>query len=116
MYKIWKEFKFSASHILTGLPADHQCARLHGHNYLIEVELSSETLDETGFIVDFGELKPIKEWLDETFDHRHINDTVNYNPTAENMARHIFDKWRLRFPISAVRVRETDTSWAQYED
>ena len=43
MYRISKEFHFSASHQLTDLPADHQCARLHGHNYIVVVELNSDT-------------------------------------------------------------------------
>ena len=116
-YRIWKEFKFSASHILNGLPEGHQCGRLHGHNYVIEVELQSDTLDEHGFVVDFGELKPIKQFIDENWDHQHLNDVlmVKNNPTAEVMAVIIHSTFINQFPqISAVRVRETDTSWAQF--
>ena len=53
MFRITKEFHFSASHQLKGLPAEHQCARLHGHNYVVEVELSAETLNEHGFVRDY---------------------------------------------------------------
>src|SRR5712691_5223799 len=49
MYTITKRFAFSASHIIGGLPADHRCARLHGHNYEVEVVLQSATLDPIGF-------------------------------------------------------------------
>lgn len=115
MYRIWKEFKFSASHQLDGLPAEHQCSRLHGHNYVIELELESERLDSVGFIVDFGELKVFKNWIDNLLDHRHLNDVLLFNPTAENMAKFIFDQWVKEFPqLKEVRVRETDTSWAAY--
>ena len=115
MFFIWKEFKFSASHVLNGLPDDHQCARLHGHNYTIEVELSHDHLDDTGFIVDFGQLKPIKEYIDNTFDHRHLNDVLAFNPTAENMAYFMYGLFKSMFPmVCAVRVKETDTSWAEY--
>lgn len=114
-YKIWKEFKFAASHQLEGLPADHQCSRLHGHNYLIEVELESEELDATGFVVDFGELSSIKQYIADVLDHRHLNKIFDFNPTAENMAREMFIRWVAWFPqIVAIRVRETDSSWAEY--
>jgi 6-pyruvoyltetrahydropterin/6-carboxytetrahydropterin synthase len=115
MFYIWKEFKFSASHVLTGLPDDHQCARLHGHNYTVEVELASKELDETGFVTDFGNLKAIKTAIDNTYDHRHLNDVFTFNPTAENMAKAFYDAWVLGYPqLVAVRVKETDTSWAEY--
>lgn len=117
MYKIWKEFKFSASHQLEGLPPEHQCSRLHGHNYVVEIQLESKKLDEVGFIVDFGELKPFKDWLDATFDHRHLNDILDFNPTAENMAKFIFNHLFDIYPqLTEVRVRETDTSWAAYRE
>lgn len=115
MYRIWKHYRFSASHQLAGLPPDHQCSRLHGHNYLVEVELSSDTLDPTGFVVDFGELKPIKAYIDEKWDHRHLNDVLPFNPTAEAMAHHLYGLVGNLFPqVSAVRVQETETSWAEY--
>ncbi len=50
MYRITKEFHFSASHQLCHLHQNHPCARMHGHNYIVEVELASETLDEDGFV------------------------------------------------------------------
>ena len=71
MYTITKEFHFSASHELKNLPEDHQCYRLHGHNYIIKVELQSEELNEYDFVQDYGELKKIKIHIDEKFDHRH---------------------------------------------
>ena len=114
---IWKEFKFSASHVLNGLPEGHQCGRLHGHNYVVEVELASDTLDEHGFVVDFGELKPIRKFIDEEWDHRHLNDVliIKNNPTAEVMALIIYSRFVTDFPqMVAVRVKETDTSWAEY--
>ena len=39
MFKISKEFYFSAAHALFGLPDDHPCTRLHGHNYVVTVHL-----------------------------------------------------------------------------
>lgn len=85
MFLINKEYHFSASHQLGGLPDDHQCARLHGHNYILTVELIAEYLDGVGFIVDYGELTFVKDVVDE-LDHRHLNDIFDFNPTAERMA------------------------------
>lgn len=123
MFTVTKEFAFSASHQLHGLPPGHQCGRLHGHNYVAEVELQAEHLDPTGFVLDYGELAPFKMWLDGTYDHRHLNDFLA-QPTAEAMAEAMFHvahklltqlhgadhAWR----VSAVRVRETPKTCAEY--
>lgn len=116
MYRITKQFHFSASHQLTGLPPEHQCARLHGHNYVVEVELASAGLDRHGFVRDYQELAAFKAYLDEAFDHRHLNDVLGHDrTTAENLARHFFDWCRERFPeTAAVRVSETPKTWAEY--
>ncbi len=89
-YRITKEFHFSASHQLAHLPDDHQCARMHGHNYVVEVELAAPNLNADGFVPDYGELKPLKTYIDETFDHHHLNDVMNILTTTENMARHFY--------------------------
>jgi 6-pyruvoyltetrahydropterin/6-carboxytetrahydropterin synthase len=115
MFQIKKAYAFSASHHLTGLPDDHQCARLHGHNYIVEIVLESAGLNEVGFVKDYGDLKPIKEWLDDNFDHRNLNDILDFNPTSELFAKYILDSWRLTYEqLIAVRVSETPTSWAEY--
>lgn len=115
MYRISKEFHFSASHQLGHLAPEHQCARLHGHNYIVVVELAAEALDAQGFVRDYHELAPLKEYIDTRFDHRHLNEVMNVPTTAENMARHFFDWCRARWPeTAAVRVSETPKTWAEY--
>lgn len=116
MFRITKEFHFSASHQLTGLPPDHQCARLHGHNYIVVVELSAETLNEHGFVRDYHELGALKRYIDEEFDHRHLNDVLGHNmATAEYLAKHFYDWCKARLPeTSAVKVSETPKTWAEY--
>ena len=116
MFRITKEFHFSASHQLTQLPADHQCARLHGHNYIVEVELSASDLDENGFVRDYHELTPLKRYIDDELDHRHLNDVLGHNRvTAEFLARHLYDWCKTRWQeVSAVRVSETPKTWAEY--
>ncbi len=116
-FNISKEFHFSASHRLDGLDRDHQCSRLHGHNYVVELTLStgSDALSKVGFVRDYGDLKEFSRWLDAELDHRHLNDVVPFNPTAENMCRWIFEQWTARYPeLSAVRVSETVKTWAEF--
>jgi len=116
MFRITKEFHFSASHQLTELPADHQCARLHGHNYIVEVELSAADLNEHGFVRDYHELAPLKRYIDDELDHRHLNDVLGHNwVTAEFLARHLYEWCQARWQeVTAVRVSETPKTWAEY--
>ena len=116
MYRISKEFHFSASHQLIGLPDDHQCARLHGHNYIVVVELSGAQLNQYGFVRDYHELAPLKRYIDDELDHRHLNDILGDDcVTAEQMCKHFYDWCHSRWPeTSAVRVSETPKTWAEY--
>lgn len=114
-YFVWKKFRFSASHVLNGMPEGHQCGRLHGHNYVVEMELTDDMLDQHGFVKDFGDFAPIKKYIDDTLDHKHLNDVLEFNPTAELMAAHLFRIFSETFPqLCAVRIQETETSWAEY--
>ncbi len=116
MYTIAKEYHFSASHILPGLPASHPCSRMHGHNYVVEVELRAETLNKNGFVRDYRELDDLKKYIDETVDHRHLNDIFGDDGTAaEQLAKYFYDWCKARWPeVSAVRVSETPRSRAEY--
>ncbi|HBR68686.1 MAG TPA: 6-carboxytetrahydropterin synthase QueD [Rhodospirillaceae bacterium] len=116
MYTISKQYHFSASHQLMGLADDHPCARLHGHNYIVEVELQSGALNATGFVRDYRELDALKTYIDENFDHRHLNEILGDDKTtAEHLARHFFDWCRSKWPeVSAVRISETPRTWAEY--
>lgn len=115
-WEISKRFDFSASHVLGGLPADHQCARLHGHNYSVVLTLGANLLDQTGFVRDYGELAQFKKWIDAEVDHRHLNDLVPFNPTAENLAGWFFERCcdLGLTEIVAVTVEETPKTSATF--
>ena len=116
MYTISKEFHFSASHQLVGLPAEHPCSRLHGHNYVVTVELKSETLNKVGFVKDYRELQEIKDFIDQKLDHRHLNDVFPFPTSAEHLARSLYDLFKINYPLLfAVSVSETPKTWARYE-
>ena len=114
---ISKDFAFSASHVLNGLPEGHQCGRLHGHNYVIRVELRSDQLDDTGFVLDYGDLAPFGRWLDATLDHRHLNDALPLGqPSSEHLARYLAGMVHVLVSIPphvevGVAVSETPKSW-----
>lgn len=114
---ISKDFAWSASHVLDGLPEDHQCGRLHGHNYVARVTLSGKVV-APGFVVDYGELAPIKQLVDDVLDHRHLNDVLPFNPTAEHLAEWLLQKVRVlmlehkNVTGIAVSVSETPKTWA----
>lgn len=116
---IAKDFAFSASHQLDGLPPEHQCSRLHGHNYIFRIEITGRVVDP-GFVIDYAELSPIKKWIDDNLDHRHLNDVFDFNPTAENMAGNTADRVANLLADAgyenvtdvAVHVSETPKTWA----
>lgn len=119
-HRIGKRFAFEAAHRLAGLPDGHKCGRLHGHSYTVEVVLAAAELSGPGFVTDFADLDPVKAYLAEVYDHRHLNEVVDVEPTSENLARVLFD-WciaNLSLPrtvaVEAVRVSETPATWAEY--
>jgi 6-pyruvoyltetrahydropterin/6-carboxytetrahydropterin synthase len=116
MYTIAKRFAFSASHTIGGLPHDHPCTRLHGHNYEVEVILQSGSLDNAGFVRDYHELSALKDFLDATVDHKHFNDVLGHDKTtAEVISKWLYDWCKSQWPeVVAVRVRETPQTWAEY--
>lgn len=117
-YEIEKEFAFSASHVLEGLPEGHQCGRLHGHNYRVVLRLSGGRLQEVGFLYDYGAMRPFGQFLDNTLDHRHLNEVMASNPTAEALARHLAGIAKGLLPNLptgvqiSVGVSETPKTWA----
>ena len=120
MFTISKRFAFSASHELLGLADDHPCARLLGHNYEVELVSEAVELDATGFVHDYAAFDGLKQLLDEQLDHRHLNDVIPGQPSAERIAWWLFEWCKGNLPPEAaaarvaVRVSETPRTWAEY--
>lgn len=128
-----KQFKFELAHRLV-TSYSVKCKSLHGHSYLAELVLETEYLNEDGMVMDFGEVKDKFAHLIDAWDHSYMfyaKDPlahhykamlqveplrmieVDYNPTAENMAYHLFRAAvELNLPVKEVRVQETKTGWA----
>lgn len=116
MFTISKEFTFDASHILEGMPEGHKCGRMHGHTYTAIFELWAPDLDKNGFVQDYNDLAPIKQYIDSHLDHRHLNDVLMMNPTAELIAVHLYEYFKPDFPkLKSVSVKETPKTIARYE-
>lgn len=117
MFTITKQFHFSASHSLDTLSEGHPCSRLHGHNYIVELVLKSDILDEHGFVVDYLALNTFKEYIDNELDHRHLNNVFPFQPSSENIAKFLYQWSKQRWEqVSAVRVSETAKTWAEYQE
>ena len=131
MYSVTKIIQFCYGHRL--LNYSGKCRYLHGHNGTVEIELAAKTLDRRGMVRDFTEIKrAIQGWIDAHLDHKMIlcqDDPVlptlrklgeplfviAENPTAENIAKLIYrEAARFGFPVTAVRLWETESSCAIY--
>ena len=108
MYEVRKRIEISAAHKLV-LGYDSKCTQLHGHNWIIDVFLRSSELNEDGMVMDFTH---IKNAIQDKFDHKVINDVVDFNPTAENLAKYICDS--LAPYCARVDVQESIDNIASY--
>jgi len=93
MFDISIRDEFSSAHNLRGYKG--KCEALHGHNWQVEVVVSSKVLDEIGMAIDFKKLKEVLSCVIKDLDHKYLNDLAYFkkvNPTSENIAKYIFDK------------------------
>jgi 6-pyruvoyltetrahydropterin/6-carboxytetrahydropterin synthase len=133
MYRITRDIHFSYGHRLTKHAG--KCARLHGHNARVQVELSSQVLDEQAMVTDFEHVsETIGAWIRKELDHKMLlweKDPaaallikagehvvlLKEHPTAEVLARLIFKEAQLlRLPVSRVIFWETVNSCASYHE
>lgn len=114
--EIFREFTFEAAHRLPNVPEGHKCARLHGHSYKVIVHVEAPVEPESGWVMDFGDLKKAFKPLEARLDHYYLNDIEGLeNPTSEVLARWIWERLKPTLPdLSALTVRETCTSGCTY--
>lgn len=131
MYRVTRDVDFCYGHRL--LNYDGKCRHLHGHNGRATVVLEAPALDRRGMLVDFADIKrEIQRWVDENLDHtlllcrddpilpalREHGERVfvmDENPTAENIARLIFDHAAgAGLPVVEVSLWETPRCQASY--
>ncbi|MGR5407604.1 6-carboxytetrahydropterin synthase QueD [Vibrio alfacsensis] len=114
--EIYKEFMFEAAHMLPNVPDGHKCGRLHGHSFLVRLYLSGKVDTQTGWIIDFGDVKTAFKPIYEQLDHHYLNDIEGLeNPTSEVLAQWIWSKMKPILPLlSRVEVKETCTAGCIY--
>ena len=133
IYRVSREIDFCYGHRL--LNYEGKCRHLHGHNGRAVITIESDRLDERGMVLDFSDIKKVvSTWIDQNLDHRMIlcrDDPavsvlqqlgeplylVDTNPTAENIARLIYEFTRdAGFPIVEARLWETPRCFATYRE
>ena len=131
MFQVTREIHFCYGHRL--LNYQGKCAHLHGHNGRALITIEAAGLDDRGMVLDFTDIKRVvQEWIDKHLDHRMIlrrDDPavetlqklgepvflIDVNPTAENLARLIFDFAADQgFPVLEVKLWETPSCYAVY--
>jgi 6-pyruvoyltetrahydropterin/6-carboxytetrahydropterin synthase len=119
MYTVTIEKSFCASHQLRDY--DGPCARLHGHNWKVRVEVTAQMLDKAGMAMDFVDLESVTWGIIGNLDHQHLNDLPPFdkiNPTAENVVRFIFENMSTKLPeniaLQRVDLWETEMYKVSY--
>jgi 6-pyruvoyltetrahydropterin/6-carboxytetrahydropterin synthase len=125
--------------------AHSHCNQLHGYALQVEIVFRAVQLDDRGWVVDFGGMTEVKEWLEDTFDHKllvaeddpkfHNLMSIGYEGLAdiivlprvgcEAFAKHVYDHvqlWLLgeskdgRVTVESVTIREHGGNAAQYSE
>ena len=104
---LFKDFQFEAAHLLPHVPEGHKCGRLHGHSFMIRIEVTGEVDAHSGWVMDFAELKAAFKPIWERLDHHYLNDIPGLeNPTSEVLASWIWQQLKPQLPeLSAVMVK-----------
>lgn len=120
MFEVYVKTHFSAAHSLRGYPGD--CARVHGHNWVIEVFVQCKELDEIGIGIDFRDVEQAVKNALKGLDHFHLNELSAFrdvNPSSENIAKFLYAGLSERLnsetaKVSRGKVCETPGAGASY--
>ncbi len=113
---IFKVFTFEAAHWLPNVPADHKCRRMHGHSFRVEIHISGPVGEQTGWVMDFADLKDTVDPIIDKLDHYCLNDIEGLdNPTSEHIARWLWGRLKPGLPeLKKIVVQETCNSGCVY--
>ncbi len=114
--RLSKSFRFEAAHWLPTFPDGHKCRRMHGHSFRVDVVVAGEVPEDTGYLIDYGQIKAAIAPIEQQLDHYVLNEIDGLeNPTAENLARWIWDRLEPALPmLDEIMVHETCTNACRY--
>lgn len=121
MMTIWRTYTFEAAHFLPHAGDGHRCARVHGHNWRVELHVRGALNPERGWVIDYAALDEAVDAVIGALDHRTLNDVPGLeNPTSESVVAYLLA--RLVVPVSAlgveivrIAVSENERSGATWE-
>lgn len=120
MYDLMVETQFSAAHQLRGYKG--KCEGLHGHNWRVQITVSSEKLNDISMVIDFHELKAMVDEAVLSLDHSFLNEVFPFteiNPSSENIAKWIYESLKKKVEnkncnMTSITVWENETASATY--
>lgn len=119
MFTVSVEMGFRASHKLT-LP-DGSKEAAHRHNWSVTADVAGKKLDNMGVVMDFHRLKAVLGRIIAELDDLPLNEIGYFqrnNPSAENVARYIYEKLAARLPegveLQSIKVGEEAGCWAKF--
>ena len=115
--RLVRSFTFEASHRLPRVPVGHKCARVHGHSYRVELVCAGPIDPDTGWLIDFADIRDAFAPVLAQLDHADLNEVPGLdNPTAELLAVWIWQHVKPDLPsLSRVVVAETGSAWCEYD-
>jgi len=117
MYEVIVEQTFAAAHALRNYHGS--CERTHGHNFRVEITVVGGKVDQAGMLIDFLDLKRHMDKVVMRLDHTFLNEIEPFttlSPSAENIAKHLYEELTKLTPVSRVRVWETNEMSAVYHE
>lgn len=145
----FSRFMHTCEKIYTDIPIGHvqhrhpgHCSFVHGHNWSLTLTFACEELDHLGFVIDFGGIKFISQWISEHLDHAclfaksdaeglkmlaafpHLfKPYILDNCSAEGLATHLFDVFDAlvrkesanRARLKSIKVGEDSKNFAYFE-
>ena len=114
---IFKQFTFDSAHFLPMVPETHKCRETHGHTYKLTVFIKGAVHPESGWVIDFGDLKNVINEVVDQVDHKFLNKVQGLeNPTCEMLAMWFWQKIKPAIPqLCKIELWETPTSGTIYE-
>ncbi len=139
MYSLTTENSFDSAHFLAGY--EGKCSNIHGHRWRVVATIKSDEIQDKGqmrgMIVDFGDFKKDLKEITDFYDHALVIEKgslkaktmealaeenfriieVDFRPTAENLAKHFFDKMQgCGYAVQEIKVFETPNNCATYSE